>query len=168
MIDIFIKDQYKKQNNIWFSTGYWDQELIGIRYKKSDNIIQIQVSQSNIIEFRLKGIWLFASPSDYNSIIWLDAEQLPFYLINGDESSSMSIVNGKYLSLIHILKNASKFLGEGNKVKVTIMFRGRELSHPELGMAVLTRFAEELKETASIEKAAKLEGRNMTMILVSK
>ena len=43
------------------------------------------------------------------------------------------------------------------------MFRGRELSHPELGMAVLTRFAEELKETASIEKAAKLEGRNMTM-----
>ena len=66
------------------------------------------------------------------------------------------------------MKNASKFLGEGNKVKVTIMFRGRELSHPELGMAVLTRFAEELKETASIEKAAKLEGRNMTMILVSK
>ena len=54
------------------------------------------------------------------------------------------------------MKNASKFLGEGNKVKVTIMFRGRELSHPELGMAVLTRFAEELKETASIEKAAKL------------
>ncbi|WP_174678711.1 translation initiation factor IF-3 [Veillonella denticariosi] len=66
------------------------------------------------------------------------------------------------------MKNASKFLAEGNKVKVTIMFRGRELSHPELGMAVLTRFADELKETASIEKAAKLEGRNMTMILVSK
>ena len=66
------------------------------------------------------------------------------------------------------MKNASKFLAEGNKVKVTIMFRGRELSHPELGMAVLTRFAEELKETASIEKAAKLEGRNMTMILVGK
>ena len=65
-------------------------------------------------------------------------------------------------------RNAEKFLKSGNKVKVTIMFRGRELSHPELGMAVLTRFAEELKETASIEKAAKLEGRNMTMILVSK
>ena len=63
---------------------------------------------------------------------------------------------------------ARKFIEKGNKVKVTIMFRGRELSHPELGMAVLTRFAEELKETASIEKAAKLEGRNMTMILVSK
>lgn len=66
------------------------------------------------------------------------------------------------------MKNAAKFLAEGNKVKVTIMFRGRELSHPELGMAVLTRFAEELKESAAVEKAAKLEGRNMTMILVSK
>ena len=64
----------------------------------------------------------------------------------------------------HVLR----FLKKGARVKITIMFRGRELSHPELGMAVLTRFAEELKETASIEKAAKLEGRNMTMILVGK
>lgn len=96
MIDEFIKEQYEKQNSIWFSTGHWDQELIGIRYNKSDKIIQIQVSHGNIIEFKLKGIWLFASPSEYNSIIWLDAEQLPFYLINGDKSSSMSIVNNKY------------------------------------------------------------------------
>lgn len=66
------------------------------------------------------------------------------------------------------MKNASKFLGEGNKVKVTIMFRGRELSHPELGLNVLTRFANELAEVATVEKAAKLEGRNMTMILAKK
>lgn len=66
------------------------------------------------------------------------------------------------------MKNASKFLGEGNKVKVTIMFRGRELSHPELGLNVLTRFSDELKEQAVVEKAAKLEGRNMTMILARK
>ncbi len=66
------------------------------------------------------------------------------------------------------MKNASKFLGEGNKVKVTIMFRGRELSHPELGLNVLTRFAKELEGTAVVEKAAKLEGRNMTMILTTK
>lgn len=66
------------------------------------------------------------------------------------------------------MKNASKFLGEGNKVKVTIMFRGRELSHPELGLNVLTRFSDELKEQAVVEKAAKLEGRNMTMILAKK
>ena len=66
------------------------------------------------------------------------------------------------------MKNASKFLAEGNKVKVTIMFRGRELSHPELGQNVLTRFAKELEEQAVVEKAAKLEGRNMTMILAKK
>ncbi len=66
------------------------------------------------------------------------------------------------------MKNAQKFLGEGNKVKVTIMFRGRELSHPELGQNVLIRFAKELEDLAIVEKAAKLEGKNMTMILASK
>lgn len=66
------------------------------------------------------------------------------------------------------MKNAQKFLGEGNKVKVTIMFRGRELSHPELGQNVLVRFAKELEEVALVEKAAKIEGRNMTMILTKK
>ena len=66
------------------------------------------------------------------------------------------------------LKNAAKFLGDGNKVKVTIMFRGRELSHPELGLNVLTRFAGELTDQAVVEKGAKLEGRNMTMILAKK
>ncbi len=66
------------------------------------------------------------------------------------------------------MKNATKFLGEGNKVKVTIMFRGRELSHPELGHNVLSRFADELKDLAVVEKAAKMEGRNMTMILAKK
>lgn len=66
------------------------------------------------------------------------------------------------------LKNASKFIGEGNKVKVTIMFRGRELSHPQLGLNVLNRFADELKEQAIVEKEAKLEGRNMIMILAKK
>lgn len=66
------------------------------------------------------------------------------------------------------LKNAQKFLGEGNKVKVTIMFRGRELNHPELGREVLVRFAKEVEDLAVIEKAAKLEGRNMTMILAKK
>ena len=66
------------------------------------------------------------------------------------------------------LKNATKFLGDGNKVKVTIMFRGRELSHPELGLNVLTRFAGELTDQAVVEKEAKLEGRNMTMILAKK
>ena len=66
------------------------------------------------------------------------------------------------------LKNALRFLEEGNKVKVTIMFRGRELSHPELGREVLNKVADRLKELGSIERDAKLEGKNMTMILAPK
>ncbi|MBQ1511020.1 MAG: translation initiation factor IF-3 [Selenomonadaceae bacterium] len=66
------------------------------------------------------------------------------------------------------LKNALRFVQEGNKVKVTIMFRGRELSHPELGKEVLARVAEKLGDLVSIERNAKLEGKNMTMILAPK
>lgn len=66
------------------------------------------------------------------------------------------------------LKNAQRFLADGNKVKVTIMFRGREMSHPELGQEVLDRFAHELGDTIACEKAPKIEGRNMTMIVAPK
>ena len=66
------------------------------------------------------------------------------------------------------LKNALRFLEEGNKVKVTIMFRGRELPHPELGREGLDRVSEQLKELVAIERDAKLEGKNMTMILAPK
>ena len=62
-------------------------------------------------------------------------------------------------------KNAQRFLGDGNKVKVTIMFRGREMSHPELGAALLERFAKELGDSIVREKPPKLEGRNMTMVI---
>lgn len=65
-------------------------------------------------------------------------------------------------------KNAIRFLQDGDKVKVTIMFRGRELSHPELGRELLTRVAALVKELASVEKDPKLEGKNMTMILTPK
>ena len=51
------------------------------------------------------------------------------------------------------------------KAKVTIMFRGREMSHPELGRDLLVRFADELKDTAHVEKEPKIEGRNMTMVI---
>ncbi|MBQ7705375.1 MAG: translation initiation factor IF-3 [Selenomonadaceae bacterium] len=66
------------------------------------------------------------------------------------------------------LKNAQRFIEEGNKVKVTIMFRGRELSHPEIGSTILDKMAKALGETVSVERAAKLEGKNMTMILSPK
>lgn len=65
-------------------------------------------------------------------------------------------------------KNGERFLKTGNKVKVTIMFRGREITHPELGKELCERMAERLSDCSSIEKNAKVEGRNMTMILVPK
>ena len=63
------------------------------------------------------------------------------------------------------LKNAMRFLSDGDKVKCTIMFRGRELTHPELGEVLLDRVAEKLKDVAVVARKSKLEGRNMVMIV---
>jgi len=63
------------------------------------------------------------------------------------------------------LKNARRFLEDGNKVKVTIMFRGREVTHPEFGQRLLERVAEEVKDIAAIESHGRLAGRFMTMVL---
>ena len=65
-------------------------------------------------------------------------------------------------------KNAVRFLEDGDKVKVTIMFRGRELSHPELGEVLLNKMAEQLKEIAIVERVPKIEGKNMIMIVAPK
>ena len=62
-------------------------------------------------------------------------------------------------------KQVSRFLEDGHKVKVTIMFRGREVSHPELGMKILQELAEQVSAVAKVEAAPKLDGRNMTMVL---
>ena len=58
-----------------------------------------------------------------------------------------------------------RFLEEGHKVKITIMFRGREVHHPELGMRILDRVAEHNAHLARVEASPKLDGRNMTMVL---
>ena len=63
---------------------------------------------------------------------------------------------------------ATRFLQHGDKVKVNIRFRGREMAHPEMGLEPMRRFAEALAEIAVIEKPAKLEGRNMMMFLAPK
>ena len=63
------------------------------------------------------------------------------------------------------MKHVERFLGEGNKVKLTIMFRGREMAHPELGMRILRRIAEDLNEAAVVESEPRQDGRNMTMVL---
>ncbi len=67
------------------------------------------------------------------------------------------------------MKNLRKFIDQGNKVKVTIMFRGRELAHRELGSQMLDRVAEEVQEEAVVEqRPAKMEGRFMIMLLAPK
>ena len=65
-------------------------------------------------------------------------------------------------------KNARKFIEDGNKVKITVRFRGRELNYVKLGEAVLNRFIEELLDVANPEKKPILEGKNMFIILAKK
>lgn len=66
------------------------------------------------------------------------------------------------------LKNASKYLEKGHKVKVSIRFKGREMAHPELGRDVLLRFAQAVESIAAMEQKPVLDGRFMTMILMPK
>ncbi len=62
-------------------------------------------------------------------------------------------------------KHVLRFLDAGNKVKITIMFRGREMAHPEQGLTILERLADDLKDQAVIETQPKMEGRNMHMLI---
>jgi translation initiation factor IF-3 len=63
------------------------------------------------------------------------------------------------------MKHVERFLAEGSKVKLTIMFRGREVFHPELGLRILERVAEQVSDIAMVESAPRQDGRNMTMVL---
>ncbi len=65
-------------------------------------------------------------------------------------------------------KNARKFLSGGDKVKLTIMFRGREITHPDIGERLSLKLTEQLSDISTIEKMPKVEGRNMVTILVPK
>lgn len=62
-------------------------------------------------------------------------------------------------------KHVVRFLEAGNKVKITIMFRGREMAHPEQGLSILERLSDDLKDIAVIENQPKMEGRNMHMLI---
>jgi translation initiation factor IF-3 len=66
------------------------------------------------------------------------------------------------------VRNAQRFINDGDKVKVTIRFRGREIAHTDLGQEVLEKMAEELRDIAIVEKKPKVEGKNMVMILSPK
>ena len=63
------------------------------------------------------------------------------------------------------MRAVTKFLETGDKVKVTMRFRGREMTHQEIGMGVLMRVREDLEEVAKVEQSPKLEGRQMTMVV---
>ena len=62
-------------------------------------------------------------------------------------------------------KNARKFLSDGNKVRITVRFRGRELNYVKMGEEVLNKFIEDLSEVSTLEKKPLLEGKNMFIIL---
>ena len=66
------------------------------------------------------------------------------------------------------LKNAQKFIADGNRVKVSVRFRGREMAHTDIGKALLDKFAEQCTEVATLDKGAKLEGRMMSIFLSPK
>jgi len=66
------------------------------------------------------------------------------------------------------LRHVKRFLDEGNTVKISILFRGREIAHPEFGKELLNRFIEGVKDVMVIEQSPRLEGRNMVMILAPK
>ena len=66
------------------------------------------------------------------------------------------------------MRSIHKFIGEGDKVKVTMRFRGREMAHQEIGMKVLERVREDLVELAKVEQFPRMEGRQMTMVMAPK
>ena len=66
------------------------------------------------------------------------------------------------------LGHAIKFLKEGNKVKVSVRFRGREMAHPQIGQAMIQKFAEAISEYGNVEKMPKMEGRSMVMFISAK
>ena len=66
------------------------------------------------------------------------------------------------------LRNAQKFIADGNRVKVSVRFRGREMAHTDIGRDLLTRFAEQCTDVANLDRPAKLEGRMMSIFLSPK
>ena len=87
------------------------------------------------------------------------------------KASNVSVKEMKYRPKIGVgdfdtkTRKVAEFLSEGHKVKVTIMFRGREVFHPELGARILDHIAEDVSEVGKVETQGRLDGRNMTMVL---
>ena len=104
----------------------------------------------------------------------MDYGKYKFELSKKEKEKNQKVVNIKEVQLSPSIdtndfntkcNHAIKFLKKGDKVKVMVRFRGRELSHSQIGFTLLEKFAEQAKEAGTVEKPAKLEGRNMTMFL---
>ena len=77
---------------------------------------------------------------------------------------SQTSVHDVDFKVVHI----RKFLGEGQRVKVSVFFRGRAITHPELGRAMLDKIAEKVSDIATVEQPPRMEGRSMSMMLIAK
>ena len=88
--------------------------------------------------------------------------------MNGNMGGNLTAQSQDTNDLNTKVKNAMKFLNDGNRVKVSVRFRGREMAHTDIGRDLLKKFAELCSEVATLDKAAKLEGRNMSMFLSPK
>src|SRR6185312_967213 len=106
---------------------------------------------------------------DYGKFKYLEGKQ------GKDKKSKQQEVKGIKISpriaehdLAFLVRNAQRFLEEGHKVKVTCMFKAREITHPELGKKKLEIFAEQVAEIANVERTPTLDGRLMIMVLAPK
>ena len=86
----------------------------------------------------------------------------------GAEGEQIGVVNIDAHDYDVKMRAMNKFLGEGDKVKVTMRFRGREMAHQDLGLKVLHRVRDDLEELTKIEQFPKMEGRQMVMVLAPK
>lgn len=107
---------------------------------------------------------------DYNKFKYEKAKKLKEAL-KKQKASNMELKEYRLSPVIDVgdfdtkVRNASKYLEKGHKVKLSIRFKGRQIAHPELAEEVLKKFASRVENFAVVEQKAKLEGRNMTMLL---
>ena len=107
---------------------------------------------------------------DYNKFKYEEAKKQKEAL-KKQKASNMELKEYRLSPVIDVgdfdtkVRNASKYLEKGHKVKLSIRFKGRQIAHPELAEEVLNKFASRVENFAVVEQKAKLEGRNMTMLL---
>ena len=109
-------------------------------------------------------VWAISNPNE-TIIKAFDEAGAKFQEKTGIEVKYIRIPTNDFNTKV---KSAVKFLNDGNRVKVTVRFRGREMAHTSLGQELLAKFGAECSEIATIAKDAKLEGRNMSMFLSPK